>query len=64
MIVARIHKGYKIETEATTFEVVDTSLMRGVYRYVVKDLKRNKLNTIRREDLMQAQKEGSARVYL
>lgn len=64
MIIARIYKGYKIETETATFEVVDSFSIRGVQKYTVKDVKTGARNTIRRDDLLQAQKEGSARVYL
>lgn len=64
MTVAKIFAGYKIQTEDTTFEVLGNHSIRGCYAYMVKDLKTGKKATIGREDLMQAQVEGSAKIII
>lgn len=62
MFVDRIFIGYKIQTEETTYEVLGNYSIRGKYKYITKDLKNGKQVTIDRDDLIQAQKEGSAKI--
>ena len=60
-IVSRVHIGHVIRTESDAFTVVGFSNLRGRYRYTVKDATGAR-HSISRDDLMQAQREGSAHV--
>jgi hypothetical protein len=64
MFVDKIFAGYKIQTETATYEVLGSLSIRGRYAYTVKDVKNGKKLSISREDLMQAQKEGSATITM
>jgi len=61
-VVATIHIGHRIITEAATFEVVGNLKMRGRYLYKVRNTQTGRINSIEREDLLEAQRDGSAKV--
>jgi hypothetical protein len=62
MIVATIRPGYVIRCDdGREFTVRGSSKLRGVYRYTVKD-QAGRVSTIRRDDVLEAQREGSAKV--
>lgn len=62
-IVARIHVGHKIITEDNVFEVLGSMSIRKNYKYICKDSSGNKV-TLDREDVLQAQRDGDAKVSL
>jgi hypothetical protein len=62
-IVSTIYAGYTIKTEDNAFLVCGTSKIRKTYRYVCRD-KDGNIVSIRREDLLQAQRDGDAVVVL
>lgn len=63
-MIATIRKGYCIELDdGRKFEVEGNRTMRGRYYYLCRE-KSGRVVSIHRPDLLEAQKEGSARVYL
>ena len=61
-IVSTIYTGYRIVTEAATFEVVGQMKLRGRYLYKVRNIQTGRINSIERSDLLEAQRDGSAKV--
>lgn len=61
-IVATIRLGHRIVTETQTFEVYGSNKLRGRYAYLVFDVATQKKASISRDDVLQAQREGSARI--
>jgi hypothetical protein len=60
-IVSTIRAGHIIDTGDYQFRVVGTSNLRGRYCYTVTDQNGRKAS-LHREDVLQAQREGGARV--
>ncbi len=60
-IVARVHIGHVIETDSDAFTVIGFSKIRGRHRYTVRN-RAGARQSIARDDLLQAQREGAARV--
>lgn len=61
-IVATIRPGHRIVTETQTFEVYGSNKLRGRYAYLAFDVATQKKVSLSREDVLQAQREGSAKV--
>lgn len=61
-IVTTIRTGHRIVTEGRTFEVTGSLKMRGRYLYRVIDLTTRQPLALSREDVLQAQREGTAKV--
>jgi len=61
-IVATIRTGHRIVTQDKTYEVYGALKLRGRYLYQVVDVATHKKASLSREDVLQAQREGSARV--
>lgn len=63
-IIAKIYEGYTIEVEGGDKYLVKGSInIRGRYAYVCTDRSGRKVS-LSRDDVIQAQKEGTARVYM
>lgn len=62
MLITTIRPGYIIKTATEEFVVTGSMKMRSGYKYVCKT-KAGKKITIDREDLIAAQKDGSAVVH-
>lgn len=60
-IVSRIYVGHIIVTDDDEYTVTGTMQVRSRYKYIVKNRNGTTL-TLDREDILQAQKEGSATV--
>ena len=60
-IVSTIRAGHIIKTEDNRFMVEGSMSIRGRYVYLVKDQSGRKVS-LGREDVLQAQREGSAQV--
>ena len=60
-IISTIRAGYRIQTEAGIFTVLGSTKMRSGYKYIVKSADGRKA-CLDREDVLQAQREGSATV--
>ncbi len=61
MLITTIRPGYIIKTAQGDFEVTGSMKMRSGYKYICKN-KAGKKISIDRADLIDAQKEGSAKV--
>jgi hypothetical protein len=61
-IVATIRPGHRIVTEDRTFEVYGSLKSRSGYKYLVIDTSTKQKLSLGREDVLQAQREGSAMV--
>ena len=61
-IVATIRNGHRIVTQDKTYEVYGSLKLRGRYSYLVVDIATQKKASLSREDVLQAQREGSAKV--
>lgn len=59
-IVSRISIGHRIKTDATTFTVLGTMKLRTRYSYIARDENTGRKVSIRRDDLLQAQRDGDA----
>lgn len=60
-IVACIYVGHRIVTEDQTFTVIGTLKTRKGYKYICRDAAGRKVS-LDRQDVLQAQREGTARV--
>jgi hypothetical protein len=61
-LISTIRNGYRIITESATFEVYGSLKMRSGYKYLVTNIANGRKSSIDRSDLLQAQREGAARV--
>lgn len=61
-IVATIRPGHRIVTDSQTFEVYGALKLRGRYLYQVVDVATQKKASLSREDVLQAQREGAAKI--
>ena len=61
MLITTIRPGYIIKTAEGDFEVTGAMKMRSGYKYICKN-KAGKKISIDRADLIEAQKDGSAKV--
>lgn len=61
-IVATIRNGHRIITEGKTYEVYGSLKLRGRHLYQVVDIATGKKLSLARDDVLQAQREGSAKV--
>lgn len=60
-IVTTIRTGHKIITDADTFEVVGSMKARSGYKYICRT-SNGRTVSLGREDVLQAQRDGDARV--
>ena len=61
-IVTTIYAGYRIVTDHATLEVIGNMKLRGRYFYKVRNIANGRINTISRDDVLDAQRDGSAKV--
>lgn len=61
-IVATIRPGHRIVTETQTFEVYGSLKTRSGYKYLVVDAATKRKFSLDRDDVLQAQREGTAKV--
>lgn len=60
-IVSTIRKGHRIKTQDNVLTVLGSSKLRGGYYYIVAD-KHDKRFSISRDEVLEAQRDGSATV--
>ncbi len=61
-IVSQIRIGHRIKTDAATYTVLGSMKMRGGYCYIARDEATGRKISIRRDDLLQAQRDGDATI--
>ncbi len=62
-IIAKIYTGYKIKTENDDMKVIGSMKSRSGYKYICHNSKGEKV-CVDRNDLLAAQKNGEATVYM
>ena len=61
-VVSTIRPGHKIITAGKTFEVVGSMKLRGRYLYKAIDAQSRRIVSLSRDDVLEAQRDGSATV--
>ena len=58
-IVARISKGHQFTLEFVDYTVIGSQQIRGTYLYIVRDESTGQKQSIRRENMLDWQKDGT-----
>lgn len=58
-VIARISKGHRFTLECVEYEVIGSQQIRGEYYYIVRNQNTGQKQSIKRENMLDWQKDGS-----